>query len=187
MELILCSGSKTRAKLLREGGFQFQQVTPPFDEEQIESRDPYLFPLLAAYGKFKKCRELFPNRLFLTADTVVTDGREIFRKAKSVEEARQLLLKQSGREIRIVTGVWLQLPTGKVESFLDETIYLFREFDRGELEEFLASGEWEGKAGACIVEGFCGKFVEKVVGYQSTAMGLPVEWLKERLQKLEGR
>ncbi|MEO1941613.1 MAG: septum formation inhibitor Maf, partial [Campylobacterales bacterium] len=185
MELILCSGSKTRAKLLRDGGFQFQQVTPPFDEEQIDTKDPYLFPLLAAYGKFKKCRELF-DRPFLTADTVVTDGVEIFRKAKSVEEARQLLLKQSGREIRIVTGVWVQLPNRKIESFLDETIYLFQEFDRRELEEFLASGEWEGKAGACIVEGFCGRFVKKVVGFQSTAMGLPLEWLKGLLENYRG-
>ena len=61
---------------------------------------------------------------------------------------------------------------------ISQTTYSFREFDRDALEEYLKSGEWIGKAGACMVEGFCKPYIEEVRGYESTAMGLNIEVLK---------
>jgi len=180
--IILCSSSPTRAKLLKEAGIPFQQFTPQFNEEKIATSDGYRFVVEASYGKLKSCLEKFPNRIVVSADTIVTDGREILRKAKSREEAREILLKQSGNQIKIVTGMWVS-KRGHLFGRVEETIYQFTPFDPEDLEEFLESGEWKGKAGACIVEGFCGKFIEWVKGCQSTAMGLPVEELKKILEE----
>jgi septum formation protein len=183
--IILCSSSPTRAKLLKEAGIPFRQFAPQFNEEKIATSDGYRFVVEASYGKLKSCLEKFPNRIVVSADTIVTDGREILRKAKNREEAREILLKQSGNQIKIVTGMWVS-KSGHLFGRVEETIYQFAPFDPEDLEEFLESEEWKGKAGACIVEGFCGKYIQWVKGYQSTAMGLPVEELKRILEEKEG-
>lgn len=174
--MILCSSSPTRAKLLKRAGVEFIQKSCSFDEESIVSEDPYEFVSVASLGKFKACTECFKNEDIIAADTVVTDGKEILRKAKSREDAKNILLKQSGREIRIVTSMWVKY-NGRIFSRLDETVYEFEEFDQKDLERYLDSGEWHGKAGACMVEGFCKKYIKNVKGYESTAMGLCVEEL----------
>ncbi|GAB6074996.1 septum formation inhibitor Maf [Nautilia lithotrophica] len=174
--MILCSSSPTRAKLLKEAGINFIQKSCFFDEESIKTSDPYEFVIIASYGKFKSCLGCFPNENIITADTVVTDGTEILRKAKSKEDARKILLKQSGKEIRIVTSMWVKY-NNQIFSRLDETIYEFYDFIEKDLENYLNSGEWQGKAGACMVEGFCKKYIKNVKGYESTAMGLCVEEL----------
>jgi len=118
----------------------------------------------------------FKDEDIVTADTVVTDGVEILRKAKNKEDAKRILLKQSGKKIKIITSMWVFYKK-RVFSRLDETIYKFREFDLNDLEDYLESEEWVGKAGACMVEGFCKKYIINVSGYESTAMGLCVEEL----------
>jgi len=174
--MILCSSSPTRARLLKEAGIEFIQKSCFFDEENIKTTDPYEFVMFASYGKFKSCLDCFPSEDIVTADTVVTDGTEILRKAKSKEDAKEILLKQSSKKIKIVTAMWVKYKN-RIFSRLDETVYEFREFERDDLEKYLDSGEWRGKAGACMVEGFCKKYIKNVKGYESTAMGLCVEEL----------
>ena len=172
--LILCSSSTTRAKLLKNVGIEFIQKKCEFDEESIKSNDPYEFVMLASLGKFKECLKCFKNENILTADTVVTDGKNILRKAKTKEDAKRILLAQSDKEIKIVTSMWIRF-NFQIFGRVDETIYEFREFDKKDLENYLNSNEWMGKAGACMVEGFCKKYIKNVKGYESTAMGLCVE------------
>ncbi|WP_457564622.1 septum formation inhibitor Maf [Caminibacter sp.] len=174
--LILCSGSVTRAKLLKNAGIEFIQRSCEFDEERIKTKDPYEFVMLASYGKFKECMKCFENENIVAADTVVSDGKNILRKAQDIEDARRILLTQSGKEIKIITSMWVRF-RGQAFGRIDETIYEFEEFDERDLEEYLKSGEWRGKAGACMVEGFCKKYIKSVKGYESTAMGLCVEEL----------
>jgi len=174
--IILCSGSSTRALLLKKAGIDFIQKSCEFDEESIKSRDPYEFVTLAAYGKFTACRGCFSDEDIIAADTVVSDGKSILRKAKDLNDAKRILLAQSGKKIRIITSMWVRF-NSRVFSRLDETVYEFDEFDEKDLNEYLASGEWKGKAGACMVEGFCKKYIKNVQGYESTAMGLCVEEL----------
>ncbi len=174
--MILCSASPTRAKLLKKAGIDFIQKNCDFDEEKIKTDDPYEFVMLASYGKFKSCLECFGNDDIVAADTIVSSGGEILRKAASKEEAREILLKQSGNKIKIITSMWMQYK-GRIFSRLDETVYEFKEFDKNDLENYLNSGDWQGKAGACMVEGFCKKYIKNVKGYESTAMGLCVEEL----------
>ena len=174
--LILCSSSSTRAKLLKDAGIEFIQKKCEFDEETIKSTDPYEFVMLASYGKFKECLKCFKKEDILTADTVVTDGEHILRKAKNKEEARKILLSQSKKEIKIITSMWIRF-NSQIFGRVDETIYEFMEFDKKDLEDYLNSNEWQGKAGACMVEGFCKKYIKNVKGYESTAMGLCIEEL----------
>jgi septum formation protein len=173
--LILCSGSETRAKLLKKAGIEFIQKSCDFDEDKINSKDPYEFVVLASYGKFKECMKCFEGDI-VAADTVVTDGKKILRKAKDAKEAREILLAQSGKKIKIITSMWVRFK-GQIFARVDETVYEFMEFDEKDLQEYLKSGEWMGKAGACMVEGFCKKYIKSVKGYESTAMGLCVEEL----------
>jgi len=174
--LILCSSSPTRASLLKTYKIDFIQKSCNFDEDSIKSKDPYEFVVLASYGKFKECMKCFEKEDIVTADTVVSDGKNILRKAKDENDARRILLAQSGKEIRIITAMWVRLE-GQKFGRIDETIYEFDKFDEKDLEEYIKSGEWRGKAGACMVEGFCKKYIKKVIGYESTAMGLCVEEL----------
>ncbi|NPA11785.1 MAG: septum formation inhibitor Maf [Epsilonproteobacteria bacterium] len=173
--LILCSSSPTRASLLKSYGIEFIQKSCDFDEESVTSNDPYEFVVLASYGKFKSCIGCFDGDL-VSADTIVSDGKKILRKAKNKEEAREILLAQSGKEIRIITSMWVRYRS-QIFNRLDETIYKFKKFDEEDLNRYLDSQEWVGKAGACMVEGFCKKYIISTQGYESTAMGLCVEEL----------
>ena len=174
--MILCSSSNTRAEILKKAGIEFIQKKCDFDEESIKTNDPYEFVIRASYGKFKECLKCFKNEDIVSADTVVSNGVEILRKAKNKEDAREILLKQSGKKIKIITAMWV-FYKNRIFSRVDETVYEFMEFDKKDLEKYLKSNEWMGKAGACMVEGFCKKYIKNVIGYESTAMGLCVEEL----------
>ena len=180
--LKLCSSSETRAKLLDSFNIKYKQVGVEFDEESIKESNPKSFVYSVVRGKLDSAISSFgTDTPLLVADTVIEVGGEIVRKAKTQLEAKELLLKQSGNEISIITATAL-----KKEGFLfldiSSTKYLFNTFEMDDLNRYLDSGEWDGKAGACMVEGFCKKYIKEVVGLESTAMGLPVEkvlpWLE---------
>ena len=183
--IYLCSSSPTRAKLLDQFGIVYCQKPIDFDEEQIATDDPYAFVYQASKGKLEAAERVYGLETpLLTADSVVVsaDGA-ILRKANTIVEAHEILLRQSGSEIAIVSSLHF-----KTDSFLlvdtSATHYRFDPFDVDALEVYLSSGDWEGKAGACMVEGFCRPYIRDVRGRESTAMGLQVEvllpWLKDR-------
>lgn len=118
----------------------------------------------------------------LCADTVVTTNGEILRKAKDKEDARRILEKQSGNKVSIITCMIYKSCEYELID-LSSTEYLFLPFDAYELDAYLEGDEWMGKAGACMVEGFCKKYIKEVVGFESTAMGLCVEKLMPFLTK----
>ena len=175
----LCSSSETRAKLLKVAGVPFVQSPVDYDEEQIVADTPKSFVYQAAVGKFETAVGLFgyKEHPILAADTVVTSHGRILRKAQSVDEARDILLVQSASITSIVTCMIYQSSALKLID-ISATDYIFNKFDRVDLERYLDSGEWQGKAGACMVEGFCRQYIKDVRGYESTAMGLSVEVLK---------
>jgi septum formation protein len=181
----LCSNSPSRATLLKQFGIAFLQSPADFDEETIETDDAYTFVYLASKGKLEAAEKSYGLALpLLTADSVIaTDDGQILRKPKSVEDAREILMRQSGSEIAIVSSVHF-----KSSRFLfvdtSATHYRFALFDEEDLEAYLESGAWRGKAGGCMVEGFCKKYIQEVRGYESTAMGLQVETLLPWIRKV---
>lgn len=175
----LGSASISRAKLLKEAGIDFVQTPLEYDEEQILANSPKNFVYQATLGKFEAGVKTygFEELPLLCADTVVTSQGKILRKAKSLEDAKEILLTQSGNITSIVSCMIYQ-DTHKKIIDISSTNYVFSPFDREDLERYLASGEWQGKAGGCMVEGFCKPYIKEVRGFESCAMGLSVEKLK---------
>ena len=133
----------------------------------------------ASKGKLEAAQAAFGLEMpLLVADTVVAGpSGEILRKAKDQKDAEHILRLLSGNEIAIVSCAHLKSPR---RYFLDlsATHYRFAPFDEEEMRRYLESGEWQGKAGACMVEGFCKPYIREVRGLESTAMGLQVEIIR---------
>lgn len=175
----LCSSSQTRSMLLREAGIDFIQEAKDFDEDSIIATSPKNFVYQATLGKYEANLKEFACEDYplLVADTVVTSQNKILRKAKCVDDARNILMTQSGNITSIITCMIYQTPRKKLID-ISQTDYVFKDFDRDDLESYLDSGEWRGKAGACMVEGFCKSYIKEVRGFESTAMGLNTDTLK---------
>ena len=177
--LRLCSQSTSRAAILTSTEIDFIQSPVDFDEDSIIAKDAKSFVYKATLGKYERALELFDYKTtpILVADSVVTSKGLILRKARCKEEARNILMSQSGVTTSIVTCMIYQSSAKKIVD-ISSTDYLFNPFDVDDLERYLDSGKWRGKAGGCMVEGFCKKYIKKVIGYESSAMGLNVEVLK---------
>ncbi len=177
----LASSSPTRAKLLENAGIEFIQSPVEFDEEALlkKTNDPKAFVCVAARGKLREAIKKYGLDIpIVSADTVVVADGQILRKAKDEKEALEILKKQSGNRVDIITCMIYKDKNEEIED-LDTTSYFFAPFNEEDLRRYIKSGEWRGKAGACMVEGFCKKYIQKVEGRESTAMGLQVERLKE--------
>ena len=175
--IVLGSSSFTRAQILDAFGVPFIQRPCDFDEESLQHTVPAHFVYHATKGKMQSYLQLWDLEMpVLCADTVVTADGEILRKAKDVEDARRILKKQSGNKVSILTCMMYKSQLCEVID-LSSTDYLFSPFDEASLEAYLEGDEWKGKAGACMVEGFCKSYIKEVVGLESTAMGLSIEKL----------
>lgn len=176
--LRLASASQSRALLLRNAGIDFIQTPLDYDEEQIVATSPKNFVYQATMGKYEAgmARYGVESHALLVADSVVTSQGQILRKARCVDEARNILMTQSGNVTSIVTCMIYHSKTLKLID-ISSTDYRFAPFDSEAMEAYLVSGEWRGKAGACMVEGFCKPYIRSVRGFESTAMGLNVEVL----------
>ncbi|WP_304545630.1 septum formation inhibitor Maf [Sulfurimonas microaerophilic] len=179
MRIRLASSSETRALLLQNAEIDFIQESVEFDEESIVATSPKNFVYQATLGKYEANLKAFGINDYplLVADTVVTSQNQILRKAKCKDDARNILLTQSGNITSIITCMIYHSQTKKIVD-ISKTDYIFDEFDHDDLESYLESGMWRGKAGGCMVEGFCKSYIKDVRGYESTAMGLSVEVLK---------
>jgi len=178
VSFILCSQSESRALLLKHFGVVFTQKSPQYDEEQITTTIAKDFVYTASKGKLESAiREFGLDTPLLCADTVIAaaDG-SILRKAKDVQDARRILSIQSGSTISIISSLHYKSKTLAL-SDISATHYHFSTFEEDDLEVYLESGLWQGKAGGCMVEGFCKKYIQSMDGLESTAMGLQVERL----------
>ncbi|MEA3353422.1 MAG: septum formation inhibitor Maf [Campylobacterota bacterium] len=179
----LGSNSITRADILKAHNIKFIQSGSDFDEEQITTKDPHKFVYEATMGKYKDCKEKYGLDLpLLVADTVVTAQGELLRKPKDEEDARRILNLQSGSRTSIITCMVFAISD---DEFVDisATHYDFGKFKDDDLENYLKSGDWMGKAGGCMVEGFCKKYIKHVDGLESCAMGLTIEKILDKIPK----
>jgi len=168
--LILASESKRRVQILSMLGFKFL-VIPSYVEERHEGN-----PLLTARRlAFKKAFTVWRDYKFATvlgADTIVVLGKRILGKPKDKEEAKEMLRSLSGRWHKVITGVCVISPKGKI-SFHDTAWVKFRRMDEKEIEEYVNSEEPMDKAGAYAVQGVGARFIERIMGDFYTVMGLP--------------
>jgi len=178
----LCSGSVTRAELLKTANIKFIQESVDFDEDSIVATSPKNFVYQATIGKYDANVKAFGYEDYplLVADTVVTSQGQILRKARCEDDARNILMTQSGNITSIVTCMIYHSKDKKIID-ISQADYVFEDFDLDDLDKYMLSGDWRGKAGACMVEGFCKSYIKEVRGYESTAMGLSTEVLKRFL------
>lgn len=184
-QLILASTSPTRAEILRAHGIEFIQLESGFDEDSLQTSEPKSFVFQACQGKMdatlKRLRT--ENRLesaldggILVADSVISVGGVLQRKAKSAKEARNMLEFQSAKRISVITAMSYQSARGALQDM--SACHL--ELDGFALDDmllYLDSGEWRGKAGCVMVEGFHRRYIRRRLGLESCARGLSIERL----------
>ena len=179
--LVLASGSPRRLALLAQIGVDPESVLPSeVDETPRRGESPRsLAQRLAAEKASRsaalaaKVPELSPC-LTLAADTVVSVGRRMLPKCEIREEAEACLRLLSGRAHRVYSGLALATPGGALRRRLVETRVRFKRLSRDEIDAYILSGEWRGKAGGYAIQGLAGAFVVRLVGSYTNVVGLPL-------------
>jgi len=181
-KLVLASASPRRIELLQQAGIEPDRLLPAeLDETPLRAEHPRSLAKRLSRSKAETALEMLkkegaPTDAFiLAADTVVSVGRRILPKAEVSDQAAYCLRLLSGRSHRVYTGVCMINPAGKVRQRLVETRVRFKRLSAEELDAYLASGEWRGKAGGYAVQGLAGSFVVKIVGSYTNIVGLPLQ------------
>ncbi|HEX8191447.1 MAG TPA: nucleoside triphosphate pyrophosphatase [Allosphingosinicella sp.] len=173
MRLVLASQSPRRLELLKRIGVVPDAVLPAdIDETPLKGELPAPYVQRIAAGKAAAVEA--PGALVLAADTTVAVGRRILAKPEDEAEARAMLQLLSGRRHKVLTAVTLVNAAGKARHRLSTSIVSFKRFAPDELEAYLSSREWEGKAGAYGIQGRAEALVRSLSGSFSGVMGLPV-------------
>jgi septum formation protein len=180
-KLVLASGSPRRLGLLNQAGIEPDSLLPAeVDETPDRGERPRVLATRLARAKVEAAlftvtrEEALQGSFVLAADTVVAVGRRILPKAELLDEAAQCLRLLSGRSHRVYTGVCLATPRGGFRSRLVETRVRFKRLSTEDIEAYLASGQWRGKAGGYAIQGLAGAFVVKIVGSYTSVVGLPL-------------
>ncbi|MFG1226596.1 Maf-like protein [Xanthobacter autotrophicus DSM 597] len=189
VKLVLASGSPRRLALLNQAGIDPDLLMPADVDETPERGElPRRLAQRLSQEKAKlvagRAKDAGMNALVLAADTVVAVGRRILPKPDLVDEAEACLRLLSGRTHRVYTGICLIDPRGRNATRLVETRVRFKRLSRDEINDYLACGEWRGKAGGYAIQGIAGGFVVKLVGSYTNVVGLP---LSETLGLLTGQ
>ncbi len=186
--LLLASSSPRRRDLLTAAGIPFETV-PSEVEEATGGLDPRDLVQLNALAKARGARlpaGTAEGTFVLGADTVVVKGRSILGKPADADEAADMLRRLSGAEHHVITGVaLLRVGTGGTARELvgaSVTAVRFRPLSGGEIEAYLASEEWRGKAGAYAIQGLASLFVQGIEGDHSNVVGLPLGLVAELLR-----
>jgi septum formation protein len=173
--LVLASASPRRLDLLRQIGLEPDRVEPAhIDESPKPDETPRRLALRLACEKADAVAMRAPGCFVLAADTVVTVGRRVLPKAEEENQARKCLTLLSGRAHRVMTGVAVIAPDGRRASRLSESRLHFKRLSDKEIDRYLATGEWSGKAGGYGVQGAAGAFVMSLQGSYSGVVGLPL-------------
>lgn len=188
--LVLASASPRRMMLLSQVGVQPDALRPStIDETPKRGEMARSLVTRLARAKAEAARDLIANdkdlseAYILAADTVVAHGRNIFGKPTDVDEAFAMLQRLSGRAHRVLTGICLITPDDRLRLKIVDTRVRFKRLSKEEMQTYLASREWRGKAGGYAIQGLAGCFVQRLVGSYTNVVGLP---LTEVVQMLVG-
>ena len=172
-KLILGSGSPRRAELLGQLGLVADDVRPPdVDETPIAGERPLAYCRRIAAAK-AAAMAVADDEVVLCADTTVALGRLIMGKPEDAGQAAAFLLALSGRRHRVITSVAVR-NTHQTWARDVVTTVKFKRLSDVELNAYLASDDWRGKAGAYAIQGPAGAFVTWLQGSYTAVVGLPV-------------
>lgn len=173
-KLVLASSSPRRIELLAQIGITPDQVDPAdIDETPLTGETPPRLAQRLATSKAEVVAQRHQGAVVLAADTVVAVGRRLLEKPADEAEARRFLKLLSGRNHRVFTGVAV-VANGRTVWRVVDTRVSFKVLSDEEINAYVASGEWRGKAGGYGIQGLAGAFVNRIVGSHPAVMGLPL-------------
>jgi septum formation protein len=183
--LVLASASPRRLDLLRQIGLVPAFVDPAqLDETPLPRELPAAHAKRLAGAKADAVLPRHPGVFLLAADTVVACGRRILPKAEDEETAARCLSLLSGRRHRVLGAVEVAAPDGRRLRRLVMTAVAFKRLSKSEIERYLASGEWRGKAGGYGIQGLAAAFIPWINGSYPNVVGLPLAEVWAMLQGL---
>jgi septum formation protein len=182
--LVLASASPRRLELLAQLGITPDQVlAPDIDETPQRHELPRDYARRIARLKTVTVAQTVAGGVVLAADTVVAVGRRILPKTETEAEARSCLALLSGRRHRVITAIVVAPPSASLRERLVETVVTFARLTPTDIEAYIASKEWRGKAGGYAIQGEAARFIRFLSGSYSGVVGLP---LFETAQLLHG-
>ncbi len=171
--LVLASASPRRRDLLTRIGLPPDVIDPPEIDETPEAGElPGAYVMRMAAAKLAVAVERNPDCWLLAADTVVALGRRILPKAEQAAEAEACLEQLSGRRHRVLGALAVRAPDGRGAQRLVETRVKMKQLSTAERADYLASGEWRGKAGGYAIQGRAAAFIPWINGSYSNVVGL---------------
>lgn len=158
-------------------------ITPEINEAALPGEVPRAYAQRMALAKLPLQDEAY----IISADTVVAAGRRILHKTDSPELAEHYLRLLSGRRHKVYSAVAVRAPTGKIACRVVESVVGFARLDTGQLQAYLSSHEWQGKAGAYAIQGQAARFIDYLRGSYSGVVGLPLHETSQLLRGLGWR
>ena len=174
--LLLASTSPQRRAILQQLGLPFDVVAPHYEEHDPPDADPVALVRDHARGKAHSVAEEAAGRLVLAVDTTVVLDRRVYAKPAYAGDAVRMLGELAGRTHAVVSGLCLLTP-GLEEVETETTLVTFRPLRARELAAYVASGEWEGRAGGYAIQGQGAALVERIEGDYLNVVGLPAALL----------
>ena len=181
--IILASRSPWRKRLLRKHGIEVRIHVSNF-EEMVKSARPRELVLHNAKGKARDVARYYKNAIVIGVDTIGVLGKHILGKPKNKSDERRMIKMLAGTAHKVISGLCvINTKTGKEISVVAVTKVVFRKIGAAELEKYLKSNHWSGKAGSYAIQGRAKGFVERIEGDVTNVIGLPMGVLKNILRK----
>jgi septum formation protein len=180
--IVLASQSPRRAELIARLGLDFHLQPADIDESYRPGETPPEHAERLSREKAEAIARTHPHALVVGSDTIVVIDGDVLGKPKSREQAVEMLMRLSGRDHEVCTGVAVAMD-GRVESGLERVRVRFRTLDRHACDEYVATGEPMDKAGAYGIQGYGAALVERIEGDFFSVMGLPVRLVLRLLEE----
>ena len=172
---ILASGSSRRLKLLNQIGVNPDLViSPNIDETNTNGVKPRQHTSRLSIEKASVIRIKYPGSVILSADTIVIKGNKILSKPATASEAHDCIKILSGGRHRVITSVCVIDTNENTKLKLVQSIVKFKTLSAFEIDKYIESGEWHGKAGGYAIQGLAAQFIPWISGSYSNIVGLPI-------------
>ena len=188
--IILASSSPRRKELLEQVGLKFEIFSPDIDESVClgESADHYVKRL--AEQKAQAILAQFPDAIVIAADTSLVLDHKIIGKPESKQHAFEIWTALSDRQHDVLSGVCVlssQCDPNTVQSMVVRTQVYFQKLSQLDMEQYWATGEPIGKAGAYAIQGYAAQFIPRIEGSYSNVVGLPLYETLQLLKNIDQR
>ena len=183
MKIILASASPRRRDLLSSIGCNYETYSPDVDESISIGETPESACRRLSVLKAERASEFFAEALIIAADTLVVADNDIFGKPNGADEARAMLNTLNGRGHKVITGLTV-IFKGEIITEAETTSVYFRKLSEEDIEAYISTGEFQGKAGGYAIQGYASLFVERIDGDYFNVVGLPLQRLSRIFEKL---